>query len=232
MGLVTAENRQVNAVDFKELDARRKAIESAFPDQWRLRMRRAVSWIECAEKASNDDSRFIFYWIAFNAACGRRDLRNAGRVHEEYFDTILRLDSNNAIHDTIWKRFHGPVRVFLDNHFVFDPFWKHHHGEDAHDWEIRFESSKRRAYKALGQADTKTILSILFDRLYVLRNQLMHGGATWNGKTNRDQIRDGSRIMAFLVPLFIWLMMSDPKVDWGPPYYPFVDRQVHWPGER
>lgn len=28
------------------------------------------------------------------------------------------------------------------------------------------------------------ILSILFDRLYVLRNQLVHGGATWNSDVN------------------------------------------------
>ena len=33
-----------------------------------LRMRRATSWIECASKADNDDAKFIFYWIAFNAA--------------------------------------------------------------------------------------------------------------------------------------------------------------------
>ena len=173
-----------------------------------------MSWIECAEKASDDDSRFISYWIAFNAACGRRDRRGAveRRVHEEYFDTILRLDSNNAIHEAIWTRFSGPVRVFLDNRFVFDPFWKHHHGEGADDWEIWFKRSTRKAHEALGQQDTKTILIILFDRLYVLRNQLMHGGATWNGKVNRDQIKDGARIMAFLVPLFVSLMMSDPKV--------------------
>jgi hypothetical protein len=67
------------------------------------------------------------------------------------------------------------------------------------------------------------ILSTLFDRLYVLRNQLVHGGATWNSSVNRAQVGDGARIMAFLVPLFIDLMMDNPEFAWGAPYYPVVE---------
>ena len=76
---------------------------------------------------------------------------------------------------------------------------------------------------ALREKDTKVILSILFDRLYVLRNQLLHGGATWNSKVNRSQVQDGARIWACLVPLFIDFMMDNPEVSWGAPYYPVVD---------
>ena len=46
-----------------------------------------------------------------------------------------------------------------------------------------------------------TVLSIVFDRLYVLRNQLVHGGATWNSQVNRQQLRDGVAILGTLVPL-------------------------------
>ena len=63
----------------------------------------------------------------------------------------------------------------------------------------------------------------VFDRLYVLRNQLVHGGATWNSSVNRDQVRDGTRILAFLVPLFIDLMMDNPDIAWGDPCYPVVE---------
>ena len=50
----------------------------------------------------------------------------------------------------------------------------------------------------------------------------MHGGATWHGSVNRAQVGDGARIMAFLVPLFVSLMMANPDEDWGPPDYPVV----------
>lgn len=37
-----------------------------------------------------------------------------------------------------------------------------------------------------------------------------------------DQMRDGTAILAFLVPVFIDLMMDAPDQDWGAPFYPVV----------
>ena len=59
--------------------------------------------------------------------------------------------------------------------------------------------------------------------LYTLRNQLMHGGATWNGGVNRDQLRDCTSLMAKLVPVVIALMMDHPQTIWGEAVYPVVD---------
>ncbi len=76
----------------------------------------------------------------------------------------------------------------------------------------------------MARQDTSAILAIVFDRLYVLRNQLVHGGATWNGSVNRNQVRDGARILSFLMPIFIDLMMDNHnRIDLGPAYYPPVD---------
>ena len=66
------------------------------------------------------------------------------------------------------------------------------------------------------------VLSLVFDRLYVLRNQLAHGGATWNSRVNRDQVRDGAAILAFLMPVFVDVMMDNPGEDWGRPFYAVV----------
>jgi len=71
--------------------------------------------------------------------------------------------------------------------------------------------------------DTQTILSTLFDRMYVLRNQIMHGGATWSSSVNRSQVQDGANILAFAVPHFVDIMMDNPELTWGMPYYPVVD---------
>lgn len=71
--------------------------------------------------------------------------------------------------------------------------------------------------------DTPTLLSILFGRLYVLRNQLVHGGATWNSSANRAQVRDGGALLGCLLPLFIDLMMDNPGHEWPMPNYPVVD---------
>jgi hypothetical protein len=79
------------------------------------------------------------------------------------------------------------------------------------------------------EKDTHYILGILFKRLYVLRNQIIHGGSTWKGKINRDQVNDGARLMQHIVPLFIDIMMKNPSEDWGPLTYspPLTEQEKH-----
>ena len=63
---------------------------------------------------------------------------------------------------------------------------------------------------------------VFFCCKYILRNQLVHGGATWKSKVNRDQVRDGSRILLDIVPAIIRIMMENPDEPWGKPCYPPV----------
>ena len=77
-----------------------------------------------------------------------------------------------------------------------------------------------RAMQAVMANQTGVVLSIVFDRLYVLRNQLLHGGATWNSQVNRQQISDGANILGTLVPLIIALMIAHPELDFGEILYP------------
>ena len=212
----------------KVLHAEWELIENRLPQHLGLRVHRAMSWLERAEKESDDpDAAFIFYWIAFNAAYAK-DRQHSMESTERsqfanFFDTILTLDSKQTIYDAIWTRFSDSIRLLLDNKFVFQPFWDHHAGRGREDWERSFETSKGIVRQALAGRNTGLILSTLFDRLYVLRIQLMHGGASWRSSVNRDQVLGGASILAFLVPLFVELIMSHPEVDWGPPDYPVVN---------
>ena len=212
----------------------RQKKESIWPggfaedDSLGLRVHRAISWIGRAENETDDaDAAFVFYWIAFNSAYAR-DILETHDVGErtrfgEYFRTLVNLDTDRRIFDAVWRTFAGPIRVLLDNQYAFQPFWNNRNGVPGFEgWEASFEASKRGARLALADSDTGTVLSILFDRLYVLRNQIIHGGATWNSSQNRDQVRDGARIVGFLIPVFIDVMMDNLNHDWGPPYYSIV----------
>ena len=66
------------------------------------------------------------------------------------------------------------------------------------------------------------LLAEVLDRLYVLRNQLMHGGATFQSKVNRAQVRDGCNMLAMLMPILIDIMLDAKDEDWGEIYYPVV----------
>lgn len=59
--------------------------------------------------------------------------------------------------------------------------------------------------------------------IYTLRNQLVHGGATWCGAVNREQVRDCANIMANLVPIIIEIVMDNPDENWGEVSYPVVN---------
>jgi hypothetical protein len=210
------------------LKARQRALRDGFPTALALRVHRALSWLGRAEAEEDDaDVRFLLLWIGFNAAYAG-DLARAVEGEREhfrgFFATLIGFDGARRIYGTVWQRFPHEVRMLLDNQYVFAPFWQHHNGVPGfEDWRDRLERSRRLTAAALARQDTATILSVLFDRLYVLRNQLVHGGATWNSDVNRAQVRDGAALLGVLLPTFIDLMMDRPDHGWPMPHYPVVE---------
>ena len=216
------------SLDFDTLKARHRKIRSALPETVVLRTHRALSWLGRAERETNDDdARFLFLWIAFNAAYAREITNRAAfterRVLMEFLRELNQADEEHLIYAAVWQHFPQTVRVFLNNQFVFQPFWDYQNGRISSDeWQAKFDLSKRAATRALGTMNTSKVVAILFDRLYVLRNQLVHGGSTWNSDVNRQQVADGVKILAFVVPIVIHLIMSQPDRPWGKPCYPVV----------
>jgi hypothetical protein len=219
-----------DGLTFSALKEKQRAIRAGFPETMGLRVHRAISWIGRAEACRDDyDACFVFLWIAFNAVyADEHDFQSTAPTERDaftgYFHKLVTCDRNQRIYKALWERFSGPVRTLMHNRFVFNPFWKHQNGiEGFEDWEERFRISSRNFAQSFQAGNSARVLSFVFDRLYVLRNQLVHGGSTWNSKVNRAQVRDGAAILAFLLPVFVDLMMDNPNDDWGRPFYPVVD---------
>ncbi|MDE2790344.1 MAG: HEPN domain-containing protein [Paracoccaceae bacterium] len=218
---------------FRRLKDKHRVLRNDSPETLNLRVHRALSWLQRAEQETDDDdAAFIFYWISFNAAYASEVSNPAGsnrRPRErtsfaEFFAMLVELDREERIYDVIWEQFPDYVRSLLNNRYVFQPFWNHQNGiPGSDDWESRFHRSRRRVARALKEKDTIVILEILFDRLYVLRNQLIHGGSTWKSSVNRDQVRGGRNILARLTQIFFELMMDNPDLPWTGGHYPVVD---------
>ena len=216
------------SLHFDVLKAKQRALRENFPDPLSLRVHRALSWLGRSEAETDDiDVRFILLWISFNSAYTAHVEIAGGSergAFKAYFDTLVELDQGHRIYNAVWTRYSQEIRLLLDNRFVFAPFWAHFNGEEGNaDWEERLVKSKRAIGNALSDRDTPRILATVFDRLYVLRNQMVHGGATWNSAVNRNQVRDGAAVLGCLLPIFIDIMMDHPTRDWGKPYYPVVE---------
>ncbi|MFM7912230.1 MAG: hypothetical protein ACKO9W_08590, partial [Bacteroidota bacterium] len=93
---------------------------------------------------------------------------------------------------------------------------------EVRNWEAGFQRSIADANNALSKKKVAYLLRIVLDRLYVLRNQLIHGGATYKSQVNRAQVRDGANLLTALLPVMIELMMVNGEEDWGRIYFPVV----------
>ena len=88
---------------------------------------------------------------------------------------------------------------------------------------MSFEQDKIKVHRALQQKDSVEVLYIIFNRLYTLRNQIMHGGSTYKSSINRSQLQDSSNILTALLPIFMHILLENEKIlDLGKPFYPVV----------
>jgi len=217
---------------YVRLKTRHRAERDAYPSSLSLRVHRALSWLKRAEQlAAQDDpdGQFIFLWIAFNAAYAteidERYRLSAQVTSRAFLRRLVELDAGRGrIEAMVWHEFSASLRTLLDNPYVFKSFWDWQNGlVDEQAWRRQFASARRAAHGALARRNTVTVLGIALSRIYVLRNQLIHGGATWKGKVNREQVRDCTRFMAALVPVIIETLMDHPQGDWGQACYPVVE---------
>ena len=216
--------------DHATLKAQAEYITEDRNDPVGLRVHRALSWLKRAELCEDDDdARFIFLWISLNAAYANEIQRDADEAEQvilqRFLRVLLAVDRDELLYKLVWNKFSGPIRMLLHNRFVFEPFWDSQSGRiGEHEWKAKFERANSAALRALGNSNqTARVLAIVLARLYTLRNQLVHGGATWQGRVNREQIRDGAAILGDLTPRVIFLLTQFPDEDWGDPRYPVVN---------
>lgn len=211
-----------------QLQKMRKNLPSDTPEANKVRLHRAISWFARAEKESKDpDVQFILLWISFNALYAEdlSDFDSTFHGHaNDFFRKLVDIDSEKLLHNLIWTSFSQSVRTLLDNEYAYKGFWNSvRSGDVSRHWEKSFEQDNRRALVGLREGLTAVVLEVVFGRLYILRNQLVHGGATHSSKVNRDQIKDGARILSAVIPVMIELMLTRADEDYGKITYPVIN---------
>ena len=215
-------------MNFEQLKNRHRTLREHSPSNLNLRVHRALSWLQRAEMAEDEDGRFIFLWIAFNAAYAT-EIDDDRRLSEQetfkaFLEKLCELDAHQQIEQLVWQEFSGSIRILLDTPFVLQSFWDYHSGKISEaQWKERLAQGKKMATQALASSNTPQLLGVVFNRLYTLRNQLIHGGATWNSSVNRKQLKDCANLLGKLVPVIIELMMTHPDTLWGDACYPVVE---------
>lgn len=213
------------------LKTRQRAERSSHSENLGLRVHRALSWLDRAEREQTNkdtDAQFIFLWIAFNSAYANEihdnKLFSEQATFGNFLSRLCELDEKNRLTNLVWEEFASSIRLLLANRYVFAGFWEYQKQLKTEDeWKAEFNKANSVSSKALGNKDTAKVLSIVFARLYTLRNQMLHGGATWNSSVNIDQKRDATNFIAKFVPVVIEIMMDNADQVWGSANYPVVN---------
>lgn len=206
--------------------SRRLKTDPVKPESTNIRLYRSVSWLICAEEQEKQpDIAFLTHWIAFNALYAQDAESDLPSDERERFRAFIRKlarhDEDDRIHNILWQKYSGSLRNLIGNQYLFKPFWDHHRGL-IRSWEPKFRQSNEEAEEHLGKRRVPEFLEIVLDRLYTLRNQIVHGGATYRSTVNRSSVNTGHRVMQLFLPAFIDIMMKHPGEDWGEVHYPVV----------
>ncbi|WP_425640652.1 hypothetical protein ACPUEK_10270 [Marinomonas gallaica] len=216
-------------MNYTELKARHRAERADYLSaSLSLRLHRSLSWLKQAEISEDDDSQFIFLWIAFNAAYAQDSAEKYYNTEKDkysaFIERLVGLDANKKLYGLVWSHYSSTIRSILNNEFILADYWRFQSGDiKESDWMDARALATKAAHTALANNDTTTVLSIILSRLYVLRNQIMHGGATHGSKANRKQLTDCTTFMSQIVPLVIELMMAGQDQVWGDAAFPLID---------
>jgi hypothetical protein len=212
-------------MDYQFLKEKHRQLREEQEKSLSIRIHRSLSWLIKAEQEDDDDAKFIFLWICFNAAyAGEQGIPFSERgAFTDFIQTIVKKDNDKQLQHLLFKDFSGSIRVLISNKYIFEPFWRALRERDAsNQWEQKFQKSIQSATISVFEQKTDIVLGVVFDRLYVLRNQLIHGGATWQSELNRAQVKDGTKILGRLIPVILNIMIEETKLGIGEIAYPVI----------
>ena len=199
------------------------------------RIRRANSWIKRSKRSRKGSvERFIFLWISLNSSYGVE--RSAKKKEIKLVSDFLKIalekekvanSNDKARLEEIFGFKKELIETILENPCISEQFWDYVHGRNnaGEEWLGRFRQENEDILTAWKNRDLDSFLPPIFSRLYILRNQVMHGGVTHPHNAGERQIKHGTALLDFLIPRLVKIMKKDIEKhpssrSWGEVEYP------------
>lgn len=211
---------------FKALPRERLGTNQSFA----VRVHRALSWLEKSGEQQDLETRFIFAWVAFNALYGqaREGLPTArsqpdyggGDRHEyvHFLNRLAQLDGDRLMQSA--TKIRSFLRELVICKYLYFCYWR-----NMPDWPESLDWDIVGFGKAMGRRNVGRVYSLAFDRLYIMRLQLLHGGATFGGRVNRKTLQLCEVVLRQLMDAILEVMIEHGLgEDWGEVAYPPRDQ--------
>ena len=109
-----------------------------------LRLTRVNSWLDRARAMDLETEKFLFYWIAFNAAYANAtpeaSVFTERDIFNHFIDRIVERDKEGQLYQVLWNIFPNHVRILMSNKYSCLFFWADQMSEkDQYDWREAME---------------------------------------------------------------------------------------------
>ena len=213
-------------ISAEELRASFKSKRKGWSEDLRVRIHRAISWLDSAEKHSEDNDIALLSLLIAIHACYLRD--DEGHKYEGYKPSDTWEDFVNNMRGTkqlrgIYSQFRTAegvsfVKDVMLNIYLLSHTWRY----DVDYGKEFMERHQSHLLRFVQQNKTDKLLGAALLSLNMLRNQIAHGSRTYDSQLNAEAVAGGKNFLFRIVPLFILAMIENPEKNWGAVAFPVI----------
>jgi hypothetical protein len=199
----------------------------------RIRIHRALTWLEFADRCDGTvelDARLVAQWIALNSLYGRWDSRAGSPMPDReslraFATQALMHDHDGLVAAVLRANSRLAISLFEDR-YLCRHFWEQPTAPSGRNRNRDAAWGAANAREHLREGRHGALLERVLDRIHFVRNQLVHGGSTFNGRLNRTAVRRSSQMLDHLLACFLQILMEHGYVDdWGVLCYPPIEER-------
>jgi hypothetical protein len=142
-----------------------------------------------------------------------------------FADQVLSHDHDGLLATVL--RAHGKLAISLfEDRYLCRHFWEQPTAPSGRNRNREAAWGAATAREHLREGRHGALLDRVLDRIHFVRNQLVHGGSTFNGRLNRTAVRRASQMLDHLLACFLQILMEHGYVDdWGELCYPPIEER-------
>ncbi|WP_333825583.1 hypothetical protein [Acinetobacter schindleri] len=203
-----------------------KTTKAQRSEYFNLRVQRSLSWLRKAVELQADyDFQFLSLWIGLNALYVQENEDSLDQqALTQFLHLILSKDQEKRISQILLGRYEITLHALLDNQYLTQQYWDYQHNKISQsNCREMLKQQKIEAQQALGQQDILKMLSEVFKRFTILRQQILQGGVSYASALSRKQMQESCSLFSALLNTFIYILLEHAAVmDSGKVYYPVV----------
>ena len=200
---------------FDELKKYFDSKSSNMNNDFKIRIHRALSWGKASTFEERIDEKLIKLWISFNALYGS-GFTEFSEVRS-FLENIISVDNDILLKKSLIEK-SNTIKNFIYIPELYRAYWDN-------EKETRDERERKVSTiieKKLGKyiefirtgIDADDILFDVFDLIYLLRNQIFHGSASYDSSENQQTKKNCIEILELFIPIIIEIMINNPDFNW------------------